>query len=183
MRKITMILMAVALVLILTLMAVLAFAEEETAEDEKHNYASFTAEDGTVFDLFVFTKMNYGEDHKVTSVTGHYERIVTTEDGEDEPESAPESETTYQLAADFHADMMKDACADFETIPVTDLFTWYIESYYSDATYDGEDLVFYSDLEEDDNDPMWGFWFVTTRVELNEQNEISYMQYIYVPWF
>jgi len=26
------------------------------------------------------------------------------------------------------------------------------------------------------------FWFVETRIRLNEKNEIEYMEYVYVPW-
>ena len=183
MKKTALILMALALAVILILLSVLAFAEdEEEAEADPHNYAVFTAEDGTVYDLFVITKMNYGEDHKVASVTGHYERIFTNEDGEEGPDIAPDSEKTYPLAEGFTADMLKDVTADFELVKVTDLYQWYIDSYFSDMGYDGGELVFYSDLGDEDTDPVWGFWFVTTKVTLNEQEEIDYMQYIYVPW-
>ena len=177
MKKTALILMALALAVILVLLSVLAFAEEDT-----RSYAAFTAEDGTVYDLFVITKLNYGDDHKVTSVTGHYERVYTNDEGEEAPETAANSEKTYSLAEGFTADMLKDVTGDFELVPVKDLYQWYIDSYFSDMGYDGGELVFYSDLGDSDEDPVWGFWFVTTEITLNEQEEISYMKYVYVPW-
>ena len=70
-------------------------------------------------------------------------------------------------------------------VAVTDLYQWYIDAYIGREDYDGHELVFACDLPEDDS--LWDtsyadFWFVTTKIELNEQGEIQYMEYAYVPW-
>ena len=176
-KAISLLLMA----LILLQMVPLAHGEKDIADEPQ--YVSFQTEDGVVYDLFVITKMHYGDDHKVTSVTGHFERVV---EGEDcyEPETAPDSERTYLLAEDFSADMA-DGMFDTEldSVPVTDLYEWYIDAYLIRDTYDGHEWVFTCDLPEDQLDTtVVDFWFVTTRIVLNEQDEIQYMQYVYVPW-
>jgi len=176
MKKLLLILM----VLCLCLTSVIAFGDDY--EDE-HDYAFFLGEDQTPYDLFVITKLNYGEDHKVTSVTGHYERVTTTEDLEDIPEEAPDSERTYTLAADFSANMLSNIFEEFDLVPVTDLYEWYIDAYIGRDGYDGHELVFTCDMTDEQLEEEWAdFWFVTTQIVLNDQEEISYMQYAYVPW-
>ncbi|MBR3108688.1 MAG: hypothetical protein IKH30_16125 [Clostridia bacterium] len=143
-------------------------------------FAAFKTAGFISYDLFVITRMNYGSDHKVTSVTGHYERIVISEE-DDEPEIAPNSETTYQLAPDFTANMPDNLYIDYSMVPVSDLYEWYIDCYIGREDYDGHELVFTSDQTEEDTAQV-DFWFVTTRIELNENNEIRYMEWYYVPW-
>ena len=152
--------------------------------EDPHTYASFITADETRYDLFVITKMNYGPDHKVTSVTGHYERIVTDSDGIAMSDIAPGSEMTLTLAEDFTADMLNSMWdGDYALLPVTDLYEWYIDAYLGRDDYDGHEWVFTSDLTEAEYDTVHAdFWFVTTKIELNEANEIRYMQYVYVPW-
>jgi len=171
-------LFAVLLAIMMAAVSALAFAEES-----QHHFATFETKGGTGYNLFVITKLNYGADHKVTSVTGHYERVVQGEEYE-ESEEAPESEITYPLAADFKAEMLENTYnSDLRNIPVTDLYQWYIDSYVGRDNYDGHELVFQCDLPADKQaDGTYDFWFVTTRIELNEQNEIQYMEYVYVPW-
>ncbi len=161
-----------------------AYGADPTYEEDDHSYESFETPDGTEYDLFVITKMNYGPDHKVTSVTGHFERVIPEgEEGYPEPDIAPDSEKTYPLAEDFSADMVAGMFDDYAIIPVTDLYQWYIDAYIGHDDYDGHELVFTADLPENELDTAYAdFWFVTTRIELNAQDEIQYMQYVYVPW-
>ena len=156
-----------------------------STEKPAHDFARYTNEKGEAFDLFTITKMHYGADHRVTAVTGSYERMVLGDDCY-EPDSAPESETTYRLAPDFEAWMVRSMTGDIDDyVAVTDLYQWYIDAYIGREDYDGHELVFACDLPEDDS--LWDtsyadFWFVTTKIELNEQGEIQYMEYAYVPW-
>ena len=150
----------------------------------RHHYDIFETADGVSYDLFVVTKMNYGEDHQVTSVTGHYERIILDDEDFLTSEDAPGSEKTYPLAADFSADMLTSSYDEIALAPVTDLYEWYIDAYIGRDDYDGHEWVFASDIPEDEADMAEvDFWFVTTQIELNEADEIQYMQWIYVPWF
>lgn len=150
---------------------------------EKPDFASFTDANGKTYGWFVVTKLNYGNDHHVISVEGYYERLATDEEFEG-PEKAPGSETSYPLADDFHADMVYSMYYDeIRNVTVTDLHQWYIDAYLDGSDYDGHELVFYSDLTEEEQETVNAdFWFVTTQIELNEQNEIKYMKYVYVPW-
>ncbi|MBR5109861.1 MAG: hypothetical protein IK099_06665 [Clostridia bacterium] len=150
------------------------------AADRK--FSSFETADGVSYDLFVITKMHYGADHQVVSVTGHYERVAVGEEY-DVPEEAPDSERTYNLAADFTADMVDNDQPGFMLVPVTDLYAWYIDAYLGRDNYDGHELVFTADLTKEEMDTADAdFWFVTTRIELNGNDEIQYMEYVFVPW-
>ena len=131
MKKILMVLMAVILVTVSSL----AFAE---GTEKEHSFVTFEDAKGTAYDMFCVTKLNYGEDHKVTSVTGHFERVAQDEEGMDVPETAPDSEKTYPLAPDFKAEMIGSTLDyDMKTVEVTDLYQWYIAAYLADAEYDG----------------------------------------------
>ena len=174
MKKLIMILAALAMAIV----PVLTCAEGTA--DDGHNYYVFKSGENN-YDLFVITKMNYGEDHKVTSVTGHFERVYQGEEYE-ESETAPNSEKTYQLAPDFKAEMVDNMFDEFKLEPVTDLYQWYIKAYMGEG-YDGHELVYSCDLTtEQQEQGIADFWFVTTKIELNDKDEIQYMQYIYVPW-
>ena len=177
MKKILMVLMAVILVTV----SALAFAE---GAEKEHNFVTFEDAKGTAYDMFCVTKLNYGEDHKVTSVTGHFERVTQDGEGLDVPETAPDSEKTYPLAPDFKAEMIGNTLDyDMKTVEVTDLYQWYIAAYLADAGYDGHELVFASDLPQESLDTAtYDFWFVPTKIELNEKGEIQYMEWVYTPW-
>ncbi len=176
MKKIFTVLMAVVLVAV----SALACAE---GTGEQHNFVTFEA-NGANYDMFCITKMNYGEDHKVTSVTGHFERVTQDEEGMDVPETAPDSEKTYALAPDFKAEMLDNALDyDMNTKTVTDLYQWYIDCYLADTGYDGHELVFECDLPQENIDmATYDFWLVPTLIELNEKGEIQYMRWVYTPW-
>lgn len=150
------------------------------AED---GFDTFMAEDGTAYPLFVLTKLHYGADHRVTAVTGHFERIAQGEDCY-EPEMASGSERTYVLGPDFHASMITSMSGELDDFSeVTDLYAWYIGAYLSGESPDGRELVFSCDLSEQERETVSpDFWFVTTRIRLNDQGQIEYMQYEYVPW-
>ena len=177
MKKVLSVLMAVILV------TVSALALAEGTADE-HSFVTFTDAKGTDYDMFYVTKMNYGEDHKVTSVTGHFERVTENEDGMFEPEMAADSEKTYPLAAGFKAEMIGSMLDyDLKTVEVTDLYQWYIDAYLAETGYDGHELVFSCDLPQETLDTAnYDFWFVSTKIELNENGEIQYMEWIYTPW-
>ena len=168
---------AILLALVLALAIPLACAEEA------HTFAA-GEKDGNVYDMFEISKFNFGDDHKVTSVTGHFVRVIQDEDGIDTPEELEGSEVTYPLAADFRAMMCKDLYDNItENEPVTDLYEWYVNTYLGDTEYDGHEWVFQCDLPDNEKiDGTYDFWFVNTKIELNDQNEITYMEYDYVPW-
>ena len=143
---------------------------------EKPDFAAYTDANGNTYGWFVVTKLNYNDDHQVISVNGYYERLSTNDEYEG-PEKAPGSETSYPLADDFHADMVYSIYYDeIRNVSVTDLFQWYVDAYLGGYEYDGHELVFYSDLTEEQKESINpDFWFVTTQIELNKMNEIQYM--------
>ena len=180
MRKLTG--LVLALMMALSLAAGVVAEEEVPADPFEGQYVVFNGKGGETYDMFVITKMHYGADHKVTSVTGHFER-ATEEEGVEVPEAAEDSEKTYALAADFHADMIVSLFGEFDLIPVTDLYEWYLDAYMERDMYDGHELLFASDLPPEQTDPIAvDFWFVTTHIVVNAQDEIEYMRYCYVPW-
>jgi len=172
MKKIFLTMMAVVLVMV----CAAAVAE--------HHFEVLTGEDGLVYDLFVITKLNYGEDHKVASVTGHFERVTQNEEGESSSETAPGSETSFTLAEDFQGLMAAEPNIFEQTVTITDLYRWYVDTYVGgDAELEGREMVFQHDLpDEEKTDGEYDFGFLTTKIELNEQNEIVYMEHVYVPW-
>lgn len=149
----------------------------------ENRFAVYTSADGRQYNWFTVEKLHFGEDHRVTAVSGYYERYVTG--GEyDTSEKAAGSEATYRLSADFRADMISSTTeAEMTLVPVTDLYQWYIDAYLDRSSYDGHELVFSCDLTDEQRDTASpDFWFITTQIELNEQGEIRYMRYVYVPW-
>lgn len=167
---------------ILLLTATAGQAQEEQPAEE-HDFAVYVNAAGTVYDHFTITRLNCDENHQVQSVTGFYERTVLGEECE-ESDEAPESEQTYQLAQNFHARMLESMCGDELTyIPVNDLYQWYIDAYIGRDNYDGHELVFSADLTDEELETASpDFWFVTTQIQLNDQQEITYMEYVFVPW-
>ena len=147
-------------------------------------YEIYTGSDGEQYDLFEIRKLFYDQDHKVYAVSGVYERIALDDDcyyGK-----TAENETfTYDLAPDFQAVMIDPETWDLldPYVPVPDLYAWYIDAYRGGEEPESGELVFQYDLPEDERENAEvDFWFITTRIRLNDQNEIEYMQYYYVPW-
>ena len=65
---------------------------------------------------------------------------------------------------------------------VNDLYAWYVSTYMNGVAPAGE-MTFQYDLPEDQQaDATTDFWFVTTQIRLNQNNEIEYMEYVFVPW-
>ena len=150
---------------------------------EENRFATYTDKNGKTFNLFSVTRLNMDDNHHVESVTGMYERIVYGEECV-EPDEAPESKVTYSLAENFHAEMINSMTEpEMVNIPVTDLYQWYIDAYIGRDHYDGHDIIFCDDLTEEQMEMVNpDFWFVETKIKLNEQNEIEYMEYVSVPW-
>ena len=71
-----------------------------------------------------------------------------------------------------------------QTGTITNLYRWYVDTYVGgEAELEGREMVFQHDLpDEEKTDGEYDFGFLTTKIELNEQNEIVYMEHVYVPW-
>lgn len=71
-----------------------------------------------------------------------------------------------------------------QTVTVTDLYRWYADTYLGgEEELEGREMVFQCDLPDDEKiDGTYDFGFLTTKIELNGQNEIMYMEQVYVPW-
>ena len=151
-----------------------------SGQDE--SFQTHTAANGEDYSLFEIRKLHYDAGHHVYAVSGVYERIV---EGEEDfaGEIADDGRIfTYNLAPDFKASMVADMYAMDYYTEVNDLYAWYVSSYLEGVAPAGE-LVFQYDLpEEQQPDARVDFWFVTTRIRLNGNNEIEYMEYVYVPW-
>ena len=61
---------------------------------------------------------------------------------------------------------------------------WFVDVYLGgEEELEGRELVFQCDFPEDERiDATYDFGFLTTRIQLNELNEIVYMEYVWVPW-
>ena len=153
-------------------------------DSEEEGYETYTGEDGEEYDLFEIRRMYYDENHTVYAVSGVYERVIEDEDcyyGK----TADSAVFTYDLAPDFQAMMINTDTWDLadEFVPVTDLYTWYIDAYMCGEAPESGELVFEYDLPEEERETTQAdFWFITTRIRLNELNQIEYLKYYYVPW-
>ena len=150
----------------------------------EENYEVFTGSDGEQYDLFEVRKLFYDEHHHVYAVSGVYERVVMDDDCYG-GKIAEDGTFTYNLAPDFQAVMVDPESWDLMEpyVPVPDLYAWYIDAYRGGEEPESGELIFQCDLPEDEQDNAEvDFWFITTRIRLNEMNEIEYMQYYYVPW-
>ena len=146
------------------------------------DFQTYTAENGAAYSLFEIRKMHYDEGRHVYAVTGVYER--TLEGDEDYyGELADNGKLfTYNLAPDFRANMIANGYEMDTYAEVNDLYAWYVSAYLNGEAPEGE-MTFQYDLPADQQaDAQTDFWFVTTRIRLNQNNEIEYMEYVYVPW-
>ncbi len=171
--------LSAALCLAMLLCAVCAHAQEE------HQFSVYTSESGNEYDMFEIEKLHFDEDHHVYAVSGAYSRAVVDADGYDAPEAQDDGfGFTYELAPDFHALMIGDMCGDTldADTEVTDLYSWYIDAYLQGEEPEG-DMTFIVDLPEEEREfAQADFWFVTTKIELDEEGRIAYMEWVYVPW-
>ena len=140
------------------------------------NFASVT------YDMFEIQKLTLDENKKVTDVIGVYERVYEDEDGI--PAPAYDKETfTYKLAADCKFVMWdRDSEDTIATVEVDDLYAWYVKAYLN-GEEPANGLTFLADVPEAEKlDAQVDFWFITAKIELNEQGEITLLQEAYVPW-
>ncbi len=129
-----------------------------------HHFASFTAGNGQVYDQFCIHRLEYDASQHVYAVTGTYER--TNASGVQE--AAPDvGEITYSLSQDFLASMPESMGSNTTLHPTWDLYQW-----YEQASLNG-----FASANINQN-----FASVTVQYELNEANEICYMEYAAVPW-
>ena len=147
-------------------------------------YAVYTGEDGEQYDLFEIRKLFFDGNHQVYAVSGVYERVAEDEDcyyGK----TADNAVFTYEFAPDIQVMMINRDTWDLldPLVPTADLYTWYIDAYMNGEAPESGELVFLYDLPEDEQETTQAdFWFITTRIRLNEQNQIEYLEYYYVPW-
>ena len=121
------------------LLAVL-FAAAAAAEAQ--DFTVFTDGAGQTYEWFEVQKLHYGADHKVTAVSGRFERFA--EDDEDGHGEYPaDGEVyTYSLSEDFHAEMTAGMTADtMDNVPVTDLYQWYLDAYLDGQAPESGELV------------------------------------------
>ncbi len=145
-------------------------------------FQTYTAANGQTYRLFEIRKMHYDANHHVYAVSGVYERTAEGEDDYYGDVADGGRIFTYNLAPDFKARMIADMDDPEAYTEVNDLYTWYISSYLGGNAPAGE-MTFQYDLPEDrQSDAQVDFWFVTTQIRLNRNNEIEYMEYVYVPW-
>ena len=153
-------------------------------DSEGEGYEIYTGEDGEQYDLFEIRKLFYDRNHQVYAVSGVYERVAEDEDcyyGK----TADNAVFTYEFAPDIQVMMINTDTWDLldPLVPTADLYTWYIDAYMNGETPESGELVFLYDLPEDEQETTQAdFWFITTRIRLNEQNQIEYLEYYYVPW-
>lgn len=144
-------------------------------------FYTYTDASGNTYDLFEIVKWEEDENHRVVSVTGCFERIVTEDDCETGVYADDGQVMTFPLAADFSAMMLGSMTdADMQLVPVTDLRAWYISAYLGDTAPESDEIVFEYDVSQED--AAFDFWFITVRIALNDAGEIAYMEYVYVPW-
>lgn len=187
----------IALMLLLAISVCTAEATQDSSEtsgspeeflsfpgDEGEAYEIFTDEDGERYDLFEIRKLFYDQNHKVYAVSGVYERIAMDDDCY-YSKQAKNGTFTYDLAPDCRMMMINPETWDLldEYVPVQDLYAWYLDAYLGGEEPESGELVFRYDLPEDEQESAEvDFWFITTRIRLNEQQQIEYMRYFYVPW-
>ena len=157
-------------------------AANETPVADNSAFLTYTDAAGVDYNLFEIRKLQYDAAHQVYAVTGSFERVV-----EDEYPTDEKAENgklfTYNLADNFTALVPDSLSAEnINLVTVNDLYQWYIDCYMDGEEPEGQ-MVFMCDYPED----QWSevdadFWFVTTRIQLNSQNEIEYLEYVYVPW-
>ena len=67
-------------------------------------------------------------------------------------------------------------------VETDDLYRWYVDAYLDGVEPEGE-MRFSVDVPEEERDlAEVDFWFVTTRIELDEEGRIRYMEWVYTPW-
>ena len=154
------------------------------ASVSRETFSVYTASDGLQYPLFEVRKLLFDASGKVYAVSGAYERTVEDEEGAHGVMADGGASFTYPLAPDFRAEMLGSMTdPDMANLPVTDLYAWYVSAYMDGQAPAGGHLTFLYDLPEAEREfAEADFWFVTTRIRLNSQGQIEYMESVYVPW-
>jgi len=144
-------------------------------EDEKGRY-----------NLFSVDKLLEDDRHHVYAVTGRFLRTYIGEECmEFEMEENGTKYVMFRLADDFYADMPNSA-SDESLETVSDLYDWYVRWYErtnGKEPENGQLISYYdTDTEDDEKAEKVNFWGFDARMELNEQGEIIYLEYVFVPW-
>ncbi len=147
-------------------------------------FYTYVAGDGKEYPLFEITRMYEDVNHHVYAVAGRFERIEEDADGIPYGVYADGGAIrVYTFASDFSASMLGSMTSDdLNNMPVPDLYQWYVQCYLEGAVPENGLTYLYDLPEEQRESANVSFWFVTTRIELNRNNEIRHMEYEYVPW-
>ena len=151
------------------------------ASAEGRLFSAVVDENEAVYDLFEIQRLVLDDSRRVTAVMGQYERVTLDENGFDVPAMAGQkAEHTYPLAENAVIRMGTDPFEDL--VDVDDLYAWYVENYMNGEEPENGELTYSMDLPEGDFETQVDFWFLTVKISLNDQGEITYMQYQYTPW-
>lgn len=154
----------------------------DTGNGSSTDFYVYKSANGLSYDMFEIRKMHYDASHGVYAVSGVFEKVAYDDE-------IPYGETaeggrlfTFNLSPGFSARMIADNYSEMKETVVSDLYGWYVAAYMEGKAPQG-DMTFLYDLPEKDRaEAEVDFWFVTTKIRLNNLNEIDYMEYIYVPW-
>ncbi len=145
-------------------------------------FQTYQGQDGETYRMFEIQKLLYDASHHVYAVSGAYERTVEEEDGYYPVYADGGKIFTYSLAPDFRASMIVNGYEMDTYTEVNDLYAWYVSAYLNGAEPEGG-MTFQCDLPAElQSETPTDFWFVTTQIRLNQNNEIEYMEYVFVPW-
>ena len=125
MKRILTMLMALVLMLGMSGRTETAYQEIPLPVYAQPTFYTYTDANGTTYDLLEIVKWEEDENHRVVSVTGRFERVVTDDDCETGAYADDGQVVTFPLATDFSAMMMGIMTdADMQLVPVTDLRAW-----------------------------------------------------------
>lgn len=147
--------------LLMAMMMIAAFASAEEVVTEETDLSNA---------LFMVTGMLYDDTGEVMCLEGTYMNFGVDEEGYEclintgvDEVYALADNYTAAMPFDFEGD---DENADFENKPVDDLAVWYNE-------------VILQGLELEDESDFFSF---TVKLTLNDENEITHVEYEYTPW-
>ncbi len=155
---------------------------EKSSADIGNSAFAYKDASGNEYNLFEIVKLRYDNQKKVYAVDGVFERILEGDEYPYADYAEDRKVFTYSLSPDFSASMIGSMSSDSEMISVNDLYSWYVDAYMNGQAPEGEMLFQYDLPSEEQLDAYCDFWFVTVKIRLNQNNEIQYMEYVYVPW-
>lgn len=146
---------------------------------EKKTFYAYKDSNALEYDLFVIRKMHTDEQNRVYAVSGTFEKLIDDEECGRMIAAENGKMFTLSLSNDFQAEMLKsNGLLPIYNVPVKDLYQWYLCSYLDGSVPERGKLIY----EWDEPEGNFDFWFVTTQVFLNAEQEIAYMEFFYVPW-